>query len=110
MATHYVFKHALTQDVAYHSWLTQRRQELHRVMGQAMEELYADRIAEPCEVLAYHFAKGSAWEKALTSFQQAAQKAMEAFATRGAVALYDRCWGVSEQNLDISLVSPFANV
>jgi predicted ATPase len=97
MATHYVFKHALTQDVAYHSWLTQRRQELHRVMGQAMEELYADRIAEPCAVLAYHFAKGSAWEKALTSFQQAAQKAVEAFATREAVALYDPAFEAASQ-------------
>jgi predicted ATPase len=42
----YMFKHALTQDVAYNSLLMQRRQELHRLIGLAIEELYADRLAE----------------------------------------------------------------
>jgi len=88
----YMFKHALTQDVAYNSLLTHRRQDLHRLIGQAMEELYADRLAEHCEMLAYHYAKGNAWEKALTYFQQAAQKAVEAFATREAVSLYDQAF------------------
>ena len=53
----------------------QRRQELHRLIGQAIEELYADRLAEQYEVLAYHFAKGEAWAKALAYFCQAAEKA-----------------------------------
>jgi class 3 adenylate cyclase/tetratricopeptide (TPR) repeat protein len=86
----YMFKHALTQDVAYNSLLVQRRQELHRLIGQAIEELYADRLAEQYEVLAYHFAKGEAWVKALEYFCQAAEKAVQAFATREAVALYDQ--------------------
>src|SRR4029453_5821301 len=71
----YMFKHALTQDVAYNSLLVQRRQELHRLIGQAIEELYADRLAEQYEVLAYHFARGKAWSKALAYFCQAAEKA-----------------------------------
>jgi class 3 adenylate cyclase/tetratricopeptide (TPR) repeat protein len=86
----YMFKHALTQDVAYHSLLVQRRQELHRLIGLAIEELYADRLAEQYEVLAYHFAKGEAWPKALTYFCRAAEKATQAFATREAMALYDQ--------------------
>ncbi|RPJ19449.1 MAG: guanylate cyclase, partial [Planctomycetaceae bacterium] len=57
----YVFKHALTQDVAYNSLLARRRQELHGLIGQAMEALYTDRLAEQYEVLAYHFAKGEDW-------------------------------------------------
>ena len=68
----------------------QRRQELHRLIGQAIEELYADRLAEQYEVLAYHFARGEAWAKALAYFCQAAEKATQAFATREAVALYDQ--------------------
>ena len=86
----YMFKHALTQDVAYNSLLMQRRQELHRLIGLAIEELYADRLAEQYEVLAYHFARGEAWARALTYFCQAAEKAAQAFATREAVALYDQ--------------------
>jgi predicted ATPase len=40
----YMFKHALTQDVAYDSLLRERRRDLHRVVGRAIEELYADRL------------------------------------------------------------------
>jgi class 3 adenylate cyclase/tetratricopeptide (TPR) repeat protein len=86
----YMFKHALTQDVAYNSLLVQRRQELHRFIGQAIEELYTDRLAEQYEVLAYHFARGEEWSKALEYLLQAAEKATQAFATREAVALYDQ--------------------
>jgi tetratricopeptide (TPR) repeat protein len=86
----YMFKHALTQDVAYNSLLVQRRQELHRLIGQAIEDLYADRLAEQYEVLAYHFARGEEWARALAYFCQAAEKAAQAFAIREAVALYDQ--------------------
>lgn len=37
----YVFKHALTQEVAYASLLTTRRRALHAAAGQALETLYA---------------------------------------------------------------------
>jgi class 3 adenylate cyclase/tetratricopeptide (TPR) repeat protein len=86
----YMFKHALTQDVAYNSLLEQRRQELHRRIGQAIEDLYADRLVEHYEVLAYHFAKGEAWARALDYLCKAAEKATQAFATREAVSLYDQ--------------------
>ncbi|MCZ6876130.1 MAG: hypothetical protein O7G88_21800 [bacterium] len=54
----YMFKHALTQDVAYNSLLEQRRTDLPRHIGLAIEDLYSDRLTEQYEVLAYHFAKG----------------------------------------------------
>jgi tetratricopeptide (TPR) repeat protein len=86
----YMFKHALTRDVAYNSLLEQRRRELHRLIGQAIEVLYADRLAEQYEVLAYHFARGEEWAKALDYLCKAAEKAAQAFANREAVALYDQ--------------------
>src|SRR3989449_638349 len=42
----YVFKHAVIQDVAYNSLLVQRRKELHRAVGYAIEDLYADRLTD----------------------------------------------------------------
>ena len=51
----YIFKHALTQDVAYESLLTTRRQGLHAVAGHAVERLYAGGLAEHYEELAHHF-------------------------------------------------------
>jgi tetratricopeptide (TPR) repeat protein len=93
----YMFKHALTQDVAYHSLLEQRRKELHRLIGFAIEELYADRLAEHYEVLAHHFAKGEEWDKALKYLCKGAEKALQAYATREAVTLYDEALGVASQ-------------
>src|SRR4030095_2248824 len=50
----YVFKHALTQDVAYNSLLVQRRQELHRRIGLAIGELYTARLGRAYEGLGDH--------------------------------------------------------
>jgi class 3 adenylate cyclase/tetratricopeptide (TPR) repeat protein len=89
----YMFRHSLTQEVAYSSLLVQRRKELHRRIGLAIEELYANRLPEQYEVLAYHFAKGEEWHKALEYLLKAADKAAWALATREALALYDEALG-----------------
>jgi class 3 adenylate cyclase/tetratricopeptide (TPR) repeat protein len=84
----YMFKHALTQDVAYNSLLLQRRKTLHGAIGAAIEELYADRLAEHYEVLAHHFVRAEQWERALTYLVKAAEKATQAYALREALDLY----------------------
>ncbi len=86
----YIFKHALTHEVAYNSLLVRRRKELHQLIGQAIEDVYADRLVEHHEVLAHHFSKGEEWTKALDYLILAAQKAAKAFAAGEAVALYDQ--------------------
>jgi tetratricopeptide (TPR) repeat protein len=53
----YVFKHALVQEVAYNSLLLKRRKEIHGNIGQAIETLYAERLEEFYEMLAYHYAR-----------------------------------------------------
>jgi tetratricopeptide (TPR) repeat protein len=93
----YMFKHALTHEVAYNSLLVQRRKELHRVIARAIEELYADRLAEQFEVLAYHFTKGEEWAKAIEYLLKAAEKAAKAFANREAIVLYDQALVAADQ-------------
>ncbi len=90
----YLFKHLLTQEVAYNSLLVQRRRELHRLIGAAIEELYASRLAEQYEVLAYHFSKAEERAKALEYFLKAGDKAAQAYANREALALYDQALGL----------------
>ena len=85
----YMFKHALTQDVAYASLLVQRRRELHRLVGLAIEELYADRLPEHYEMLAHHFSRAEDWERALSYQLKAAEKATQAFGLRQALELYE---------------------
>jgi tetratricopeptide (TPR) repeat protein len=71
----YVFKHALTQEVAYESLLTTRRQALHAAAGQALETLYAPRLEEAYERLAYHYARTDNVSKAVAYLTRAAEKA-----------------------------------
>ncbi|HTI56379.1 MAG TPA: adenylate/guanylate cyclase domain-containing protein, partial [Verrucomicrobiae bacterium] len=84
----YAFKHALTQDVAYASLLVQRRRELHRLVGTAIEEIYDDRLPELYEVLAHHFSHTDDAARALAYLVRAAEKATRAFGLRQAIDLY----------------------
>jgi class 3 adenylate cyclase len=71
----YMFKHALTQDVAYESLLTTRRQALHTAAGQALETLYAPRLEDAYERLAYHYARTDNVAKAVEYLLRVAEKA-----------------------------------
>ena len=51
-------KHIITQEVTYETLLKQKRKELHGLVGQAIEELYADRLEEFYEMLAFHYWRG----------------------------------------------------
>jgi tetratricopeptide (TPR) repeat protein len=93
----YMFKHALTQEVAYGSLLIKRRKEVHRLVGVAIEDLYADRLGEHSEVLAYHFSKAEDWEKALEYLLKSAAKAVKAFGLRDALRFYDEALAAARQ-------------
>ncbi len=84
----YMFKHALTHDVAYESVVAERRRQLHGTIGRAIEELYADRLAEHVETLAHHFGRAEDWASALAYLELSADKAGEAHANR---AVVDHC-------------------
>ena len=93
----YMFKHALTHDVAYNSLLMQRRKELHRLIAMAIEELYAERLPESYEMLAYHYERGEVWEKALEYLVKAGQKAQQAYANQEAREHYSRALDMCER-------------
>src|SRR5262249_53066815 len=86
----YIFKHAVIQDVAYHSLLLQRREALHRAVGEAIEELYQDRLEEHYAELAHHFTQGEVWEKALHACRQAGAQAVARSAYPQAAPYFDQ--------------------
>ena len=84
----YVFKHAVIQDVAYSSLLLQRRKEVHRAVGAAIEELYRDRLAEHYAELAYHFSRGEDWSRAMEYSRLAGDQSAHSFANAEAIEHY----------------------
>jgi len=76
----YIFKHALIQEVTYFSLLTARRKELHRQVGEAMEEQFGDRLNEYSNIVGEHFLRGEAWERAYDYLNQAGDNAIRLYA------------------------------
>ena len=85
----YSFKHALTQDVVYTSLLERRRRRFHASAGHGLEELYAGRLDEVVELLAYHFERSSEDDKAVDYAILAAEKAQRRWANTEALALFE---------------------
>jgi class 3 adenylate cyclase/tetratricopeptide (TPR) repeat protein len=85
----FVFKHALTQEVAYNSLLLKRRKEIHEEIGNAMEDLYPDRLEEQYELLAYHYRRSANTDKALQYLDLANQKAIRLNAMEEAKTYFD---------------------
>jgi tetratricopeptide (TPR) repeat protein len=74
------FKHALTQEVVYQSLLSGRRQSLHGATVRALEELYADRLQDAYDSLAYHAPRADEPEKAVEYLSRFAEKAAQSYA------------------------------
>ncbi|MES0447393.1 MAG: adenylate/guanylate cyclase domain-containing protein, partial [Desulfobacterales bacterium] len=72
----YIFKHALTQDVAYDSLLLKKKKEIHEKIGEAIEVLSSDRLEEHYELLSYHYMHSVKTDKALDYLELANQKAI----------------------------------
>jgi transcriptional regulator with AAA-type ATPase domain/tetratricopeptide (TPR) repeat protein/ABC-type dipeptide/oligopeptide/nickel transport system ATPase component len=81
----YIFKHALTQEVAYESLSLARRQALHAAAGRALEALYADRLEDAYEGLAYHYSRTEQAEMAVEYLTRFARKAASLYAHEEAV-------------------------
>ena len=101
--TVYTFRHALTQDVAYGSLLSEHRKELHARILDALETLALNhdpahdarpRLSYPrpeyLEQLAYHAARGDRWAEAAVYSRRAGEKAMARSAHREAVRYFEQ--------------------
>jgi tetratricopeptide (TPR) repeat protein len=96
----YLFRHALVQDTAYDSLLKQERRALHRLVGDALEELYPERRADLAAVLAMHFEQAGDTERAITYLMAAAQFAYERNAVVEAFDLYSRAAATLPEQAD----------
>jgi class 3 adenylate cyclase/predicted ATPase len=81
----YLFKHALTQEVAYGTVLHERRKALHERTAQAMETLYRATLDEHYSDLAHHYSRSGNTEKAVEYLHLAGQQAVQRSANEEAI-------------------------
>ena len=73
----YLFKHALTQEVAYGTVLHEQRKTLHERTGQAIEALYRANVEDRYSELAHHYSHTDNAEKAVVYLGFAGQQAFQ---------------------------------
>ncbi|MBN1527840.1 MAG: AAA family ATPase [Thermoleophilaceae bacterium] len=86
------FGHALIRDAAYHGLPRRRRIQLHREVGQALEELHAGDLDPRLAEIAHHFGAavaGGDSQKAVEYATRAAERAALLLAFEEAVRLYE---------------------
>jgi tetratricopeptide (TPR) repeat protein len=86
----YLFRHWLVQDAAYGSLLKQERRQLHRLVGDALETLYPERVGELAGVLALHYEQAGETDRAIEYLMAAGRYALERNAIVEAFDALDR--------------------
>jgi class 3 adenylate cyclase/tetratricopeptide (TPR) repeat protein len=92
----YAFRHVLIQEATYESILIKKRTELHRQIGETLEELNKDRIEEFAPLLAYHFYSASD-ERSLKYDILAGEKSARLYANAEAATHFSRALEVAKK-------------
>jgi class 3 adenylate cyclase/tetratricopeptide (TPR) repeat protein/ribosomal protein L40E len=82
----YIFKHALTQEVAYNALLAERRKLLHERAGAALESMLAAQPEDHLPELARHYSRSDNVAKAVEYLGRAGARAVQQTATSEAVS------------------------
>jgi tetratricopeptide (TPR) repeat protein len=85
----YIFKHALTQEVAYNSILVERRRMIHERTGRAIEAIYAGQLEDHYGEFAHHYLRGNDATKAVRYAALAAEQAVSHAAYAEATGLIE---------------------
>ncbi len=72
----YVFKHALTQEVAYSALLIEQRKILHERAASALESMFAEQLDDHLDELAHHYRRTDSIAKAVEYLGKAGQRAL----------------------------------
>ncbi len=86
----YLFKHIMTQEVAYETLPYATRSMLHCQIGRYIERSSPDTLDQYTHLLAHHYWLGQDWAKAMEYNLLAARHAQREFANDTAVAGYQR--------------------
>jgi ABC-type transport system substrate-binding protein/class 3 adenylate cyclase len=95
-APEYSFRHGLVQEVAYGSLLEARRLELHRKVGEALEEVHREAPEQVYGLLGRHFAEAGERERAVGYLLGAGDSARRLYADEEALEHYRRALDLLE--------------
>jgi predicted ATPase len=86
----FTFKHALIQSAAYESMPRRRRTAVHGRIAEVLQREYTGRRDGTPEILGHHFAEAGLFDRAVSYFQEAGQRAAAGSANIEAKHLFER--------------------
>ena len=95
----YIFKHALTQETAYHSLLLKTRRELHLRVAGVLERTAPEHVND----IALHYLNARQPVRALPFLIEAADRAARAYATQEAIGFYRQALDILPTVDDLAL-------
>ena len=101
----YLFKHVLTQEIAYETLPFAIRAIIHEQIGQYIEKTYESVLTQYVYLLAHHFGHSENKEKKCEYLLRAGEQAQANYANRDAVSYYERLLPLisDEKQLDVLL-------
>ena len=97
----YIFKHSLLREAAYSMQLRNRLQQLHRLIGEAIERIYKDQIEEKYMDLAFHFEQAAVFDKTCEYLRKAADYARSNYQVQQALEFYEKLLLLLGQQKDV---------
>jgi class 3 adenylate cyclase len=85
----YVFKHALTQEVAYNSVLVERRKLFHERAGLALESMLAEQLDDHLDELVHHYRRSDNEAKAVEYLIRTGEQAHQRSTLAEAAAYFE---------------------
>ena len=92
----YAFDHGLLQQTIYESVPFANRRELHRRVGEYLEERHADALDACLELLSFHYSNSTDKSRAFIYATRAAERCASMFANREAIEHYCRALDATE--------------
>jgi len=93
----YSFTDIIVRDVVYEEVSRLKRKRLHRFVGHALEQAFAEKIDEHLGELALHFLESGDKERALDYFLKAGEKAAEVYANSEAASYFESALRLLEE-------------
>jgi class 3 adenylate cyclase/tetratricopeptide (TPR) repeat protein len=108
----YIFKHAVTQEVAYNLMLYAQRRQLHQAVAEWIEQNHSDNLEPYFTLLAHHWSQaaermdasrdGTAIVKAVDYLEKAGEQAMQNFANAEAIQFFKQALELDARVTDSS--------
>lgn len=95
----YIFKHIITQEVAYNMMLFSQRRELHRAVARWYEAAYHEDLAPFYPLLAHHWRGANDTLKTVEYLEKAGEEALRNYVNEEAIEFFSEAIQLTQQEL-----------